>query len=298
SFLLNRKGRIDADLVLVETGNRILVDLDRAVAASTAAALDAFLFTEDVRIADRSDAFHQVQVHGPRAHEVLAAALGESEPIALDPHCAGAVTLAGVDVVVLRRDLTGEPGYAIIMPRDGAGAVWAALLETDAVLAEGRRRIRPVGWYAFNVARIEAGTPLFNIDFGATNLPHETGLIDARVHFAKGCYVGQEVVARMHNLGRPKQILVGLRMRADRLPVADGQVFAPGDDGAIGTPVGVVTSSTLSPMLGAAPIAFAMIRTVVAAAGRPVLVNAEGEQVEADLGPLTFWTPGAPGAST
>ena len=67
------------------------------------------------------------------------------------------------------------------------------------------------GWGgAFNIARIEAGTPLFHVDYGPDNLPHETGVIATRTSFRKGCYLGQEVVARMESLGKPKQRLVGV----------------------------------------------------------------------------------------
>jgi aminomethyltransferase len=147
---------------------------------------------------------------------------------------------------------------------------------------------RPAGWFATNTARLEAGTPYFRIDFGPTNLPHESGVLDSRVSFTKGCYPGQEVVARLQHLGKPKQKLVGLRIEGDLLPVSEAQVFAFVDGGSIGEQVGVVTSSGLAPMLGAASVAFAMIAVSSYADGTRVLVNAEGEQVAARVGPLRF----------
>ena len=98
----------------------------------------------------------------------------------------------------------------------------------------------------------------------------------------------------MQNLGKPKQRLVGLRISRDLLPVAGAQVFERRADATMGDEVGVVTSSTLSPMLGAAPIAFAMIKTSHAALGSTVLVNAEGDQTEAVVGDLRFWPPDRP----
>ena len=147
--------------------------------------------------------------------------------------------------------------------------------------------MRPVGWFAFNIACVEGGTPLFRTDFGPDNLPHETGVVDRRVSFTKGCFLGQEVVARMERRGRASRTLVGLRVRRDLLPVASAQVFAQAGAGA-GDSVGFVTSSTFSPMLGARPIAFAMMRAAHAGPGKTVLVGAEGEECQASVDDLRF----------
>ncbi len=285
SFWLNRKGRIEADLLLIELGTQLLIDLDVHQAQHTLTTLNDFIFTEDVEIRNISEEKHHIAVHGKRALEVIAAA-SDDDDFTLGPNCAASVLIASTDVVVARRDVTGEIGIELMMEATHAPAVWERLVETDHQLAEGKRRVRPIGWYALNIARIEAGTPLFNIDFGPTNLPHETGLLKDRVSFTKGCYIGQEVVARMENLGKPKQMLVGLRIEGDLLPVAEAQVFAQTAEGEMGDQIGLVTSSTLSPLRASAPIAFAMIRTQYAREGETVLVNAEGEQVKAVVTPL------------
>jgi folate-binding protein YgfZ len=287
TFWLNRKGRIDADLLIVELGEEMLIDVDIHQAAAAATTLESFIFTEEIELADVSDLNHRIQVHGPSAEAVIARA-AELDEWSLEPLRAKRATIAGVETIIVRRDQTGEVGLELTVPYDDAAAVWDALLATDEALFEGRRRIRPIGWFAFNIARIEAGTPLANVDFGATNLPHETGLLRERVSFTKGCYLGQEVVARTENLGRPKQTLVGLRITDDALPIAGAQVFARADDG-MGDQIGVVTSSTLSPMLGNQPIAFAMLKSTKAAEGSTVLVSAEGDQVDAVVGPLRMW---------
>ena len=285
SFWLNRKGRIESDLLVAELGDRIEVELPLDRAVPTVRTLGAFLFSEDVAIEDASGRFHRLELHGPAAASTLAI-VGAAPPG--EGGCAD-TSIAGVPVTIMRDDATGEAGFTIAAPRDRVGEVWDAIVAARDAAEGPRRRVRPVGWLAFNIARIEAGTPLFGIDFGVENLPHETGVIASRVSFRKGCYLGQEVVARMESLGKPKQILVGLRPERDLLPVAGGQVFELNDDGSMGAPVGTVTSSTISPLLGAAPIAFASVRTAHAEPGRRVLVNAEGEQVIAKVAPLKFW---------
>lgn len=296
SFWLNRKGRIDADLLLIELGDRTLLDVDVHRVELTVRTLGEFVFTEDVRITDATAELYHLAVHGPQAFLVVGGAAGSA--FSIDDCRAQVVDIAGTEVVVARRDLTGEVGLELIAPYDRAGAVWDALLATDDTVGGGGRRVRPVGWYALNTARIEAGTPLYNVDFGPTNLPHETGVLHDRVSFTKGCYLGQEIVARTESLGRPKQVLVGLRPGRDLLPVAGGQVFAAAEEAgaSMGPLIGVVTSSTLSPMLGSAPIAFAMIKSSHAEPGTIVVVNAEGAQTDAVVGGLRF-LPGGLGAT-
>ncbi len=278
-FWLNRRGRIVADMLLAELGDRLVVDLDVHAAQRAVASLSEFLFAEDVRITDAGDSFHHVAVHGPQAPAVISAATGTPD---LPDEGACELLIDGVAVVAARVDQTGEPGFELIMPRPEAEAVWDALLAAGEAIGQ-ECRVRPIGWHAFNIARVEAGTPLYNIDFGPDNLPHESGVLKDRVSFTKGCYLGQEIVARTENLGRPKQQLVGLRPVRDLLPAAGTEVLAEGK------PIGVVTSSTLSPMLGRAPIAFAMLRSGHSAPGSVVQLEAEGEQTEAVVGALRFY---------
>jgi folate-binding protein YgfZ len=262
----------------------MLVDVDVYAAAYTVRTLSDYVFTENVVIADVTEGFHHLAGHGPQAERIVAAAAGDAP--ALENLRAQTVNVAGVEVIVARRDQTGDIGLELIVPYGQAEKVWDALLGA----AEGRQRVRPVGWFALNIARIEAGTPLYGIDFGPENLPHETGVLHDRVSFTKGCYLGQEIVARTDSLGKPKQVLAGLRPTRDLLPVAGAPVYAPADgqSGGSGPQVGVVTSSTLAPMLGSVPIAFAMIKTGHAEPGTTVIVSAEGEHTAATVGELCF----------
>lgn len=314
SFWLSRKGRIDADLRLIETEARCVVDLDRMVAASAARTLGEFVFAEDVAIEDRSATFRRLAMHGPLAPRALAAALTRTTGPSVDalkPGWACEGTIEGVDVLVDRHDTTGEIGFEFLVPVEGVARVWETLL--SAVEADDGGRA--AGWHAYNIARIEAGWPLFLIDFGPANLPHESGVLRDRVSFSKGCYLGQEIVARMESLGRPKQSLVAVRI--DEAP--QGEQIAPPDRppehpsekaltantlrqpetgaavfGAEGDePIGAVTSSALSPMLGDAPIAFAQVRTQHAAAGAALRVATPGGLIGAKVQDgLTFWRRG------
>jgi folate-binding protein YgfZ len=314
SFWLNRKGRIDADLRIIELGSRTLLDLDAHAVQRTLAGLEAFIITEDVQLRDLTESMHRLALHGPTAAALLQAI---STPLAglpiadLTPGRAALVAIAGAEVIADRDDSTGEPGLELTLPAAAALSVYQQLIEAGQEHDGGsagpasRFRLRPAGWHAFNIARIEAGRPLYNLDFGPDSLPHETGIIRDRVSFTKGCYLGQEVVARMESRGHSKRQLVALRLESSesrpslaetRLPATGALVYP--DASAAADPIGAVTSSTLSPMLGGEPICFAAIKPDHAAPGSSVRIAAQ-EPAEAAALPmirgtvqpsLTFWT--------
>lgn len=276
AFLTNRKGRIDADLVIALLPDALVIDTLVHDVEAVRSALEKMVFSEDVALETRTASHARLTLAGPRAAAALKA-LGLAAPSAE----AGAwrVAFGGGHAEIMRLDEFGADGCAITVSRDDAPALWLSLTTFGA---------RPAGWFATNTARLEAGTPYFRIDFGPTNLPQETGVLESRVSFTKGCYPGQEVVARLQHLGKPKQRLVGLRVEGDLLPVSEAQVFAFVEGGSIGEQVGVVTSSGLAPMLGAVPVAFAMLSSSSYADGTRVLVNAEGSQVPATVGSMRF----------
>ncbi|MFI5378046.1 MAG: glycine cleavage T C-terminal barrel domain-containing protein [Tepidisphaerales bacterium] len=127
------------------------------------------------------------------------------------------------------------------------------------------------GWAAFNTVRIEAGRPIFGIDYDESVLPAETGQLNRAVSFTKGCYLGQEIVARMHAREQVSRLIVGIRMDADALPVAGVKIHD-----AAGNEVGGITSSTVSPVLSRAAICLGIVRRAHAAMGARLHIPAEG----------------------
>ncbi len=308
SFWLNRKGRIDADLRVLVLEDRVMLDLDALTTERARSTLDAFVITEDVRIEDASEEWARFEVHGPTAMLAMqAVAVGKNDqpPADLAPGESCRAEIAGAEVLLDRQDDCGEIGIHLWVRSSDAERVWVRLVQacvphedehgrTDERAAQARIRMRPAGWHAYNIARIEAGTPLYNIDFGEQSLPGETGVLRDRVHFKKGCYLGQEVVARMDALGKPKQTLVALRFEHN--PRGEIVQPFPGEhvmvmEGDSAQTVGAVTSSTISPMLGGEAVAFAQVRTKFAENPDAALeVAAEGARVRATIQPsLRFW---------
>lgn len=324
SFWLNRKGRIDADLRVIVLPERVLLECDAHAAKRTLDGLTAFIISEDAAITDLSAIAHRLALHGPTAARLLAAT---STPVAgpsiesLQPNQTCIVRIADAESIIDRRDQTGEVGLDLIVPTAHARAIYELLLQRGfphehvheralphlSTELSAQVRLRPGGWHAFNIARIEAGTPLYYIDFGPNSLPAETGVVDDRVSFTKGCYLGQEVVARMHARGHSKRKLVALLAdpNAARPPSDPGD---PNDPYLAGMPqpvsgaqvlphtgeaaesVGVITSSTLSPMNAATAVCFAAIKNDLASPGARFRVATESESlimvVQPSLGTL------------
>lgn len=301
TFWLNRKGRIDADIRLVQLGDRALFDLDAHTVAPTVESLNAFIFAEDCELKDVTAGMHVLQLVGPTSVELIE--LVTETPPPADGE-AVETTIGESAVIVVRSGAIGVPSFRLIVPTDRAVAVHEALLNAgspaglDAVGEEdghveddgtpaARIRLRRAGWHALNIARIEAGLPRFMLDFGPNNLPGETGVLRDRVSFTKGCYLGQEVVARMDALGKPKQILVSITCTKQTLsddrtdpvhPVTGSHVFTRGD---AEKPIGAVTSATLSPSLGNVPVCFAQVKWGSHEPGTELTIQAEGLELDA-----------------
>ncbi|HSV12636.1 MAG TPA: glycine cleavage T C-terminal barrel domain-containing protein [Tepidisphaeraceae bacterium] len=272
AFLLNAKsGRIIADTNVLELGERTLLEMDARLVLTVAEALEKYRFSEQVKFSDQVGQFHEIALHGPQALAVLSEALGSPMP-AMEPLGVWQTTLFGVPTIIWRDDPAAVPGYHLIVPTEAARTIWMNLLSRFGASTEsGKRSLRPTGWAAFNATRIESGRPLFGIDFDDTILPAETGQLSRAVSFTKGCYPGQEIVARMHARQQVAKQLVGIRFADDHLPMAGATVF---DDQS--NQIGGITSSTISPVLSNAAIALGYVKKPFIPVGSVVSVPAEG----------------------
>jgi folate-binding protein YgfZ len=283
AFYLNTKGRIVVDVNVLERGDRTILEMDARMVAPVAAAFEKYRFSEQVQFTDRTGARHQMGLYGPASREVLAGASGSGTPV-LEALGSAQAKLFDVEVVVYRDDIIGGPGCVLIVPTESAKTIWMNLLAKFGDSQEiGRRLLRPVGWAAFNAARIEAGRPIFGIDFDESVLPAETGQFNRAVSVTKGCYLGQEVVARMYARQQVARQLAGIRMEGDALPIAGAKIL---DDQS--NEIGGVTSSTLSPVLSNTAICLGYLKRPFFAPGTIVNVPAEGSLRKGTVVELPF----------
>lgn len=286
AFLLTAKGRIAMDMHILHSEDATLLEIDARLGEGLVRQLEKHHFSEEVRFLDAGSQLGRLSLTGPKASALLAkVADGGVEGLA-EPLRHAKRSIAKTTVTIFRLDHCGEAGYEIIAPRDHLVSLWQVLHEAGNGHGEGPENaigLRAIGWSAFNTARIEAGTPLFAIDITESNLPMETGAWYARaVSITKGCYLGQEIVARMHAHNSVGRMFVGLRVEGVRLPIAGTDIL----DGA--AQAGMITSSCMSPMLGGVPIAMGYVKKAYAQPGRVVEVLAEGAAM-ATVVQLPFW---------
>ncbi|MFN7021049.1 MAG: YgfZ/GcvT domain-containing protein [Phycisphaerales bacterium] len=298
SFLLDRKGRIAADLRVVQLAERTLALGEVFAVERAKEALDKYIIAEDVTVADLTGTHHVLSVHGPAAAAIVAGACDEGSAGVAEIAAGSTLerVVAGAPAVIERQDWCGEIGLTLVVEAARAKAVygavstpWSARGPGDAA-AQQTALARRVGWHALNIARIEAGTAVYMLDFGPDSLPHETGdaTLADRVSFKKGCYLGQEIVARMQSLGHPKQKLVGLRASGSA-PGGSSQAQATTGTAVLESAeagaavVGAVTSSAFSPMNSGEHVCFAMVKWSFTAAGKVVYLDTGGEPVAATV---------------
>jgi tRNA-modifying protein YgfZ len=279
---LTPQGRMIADMSVLELGDLVLVDLDPAVTTAVIQRLDQFIFSEDVKLGDLTEAFGRLTVAGPLAARVVAAVLsdaerpcpGEGELAGWSEFRGGRASFLGETGLVAASRETGESGFDLYVERPRVGDLAAALV------AAGATRATDADW---DVLRVEAGRPAFGVDMGADTIPLEAGIEDRAISFTKGCYPGQEVVIRIlhRGQGRVARRIAGLRVAGDGVP-GRGDVLRAGDREA-----GRVTSAVWSPRMGG-PIALAMVQRDFLAPGTELAVLHGDETLTATVVTLPF----------
>lgn len=229
--LLDRKGHMQADLRVLRVGEEaILLDTEPAAKDAALRHLTMYSIGRDVQVLDASAERGAVSLIGPRAVEIAG-----TPPL---PEFANeATTIAGVDVVAVgTRD-----GIDLLHPAAERERVVAALGEAGAV---------EVSLEAVEILRVESGVPRFGAEMDTATMPAEAGIVEDAVSFTKGCYIGQETVARLHYKGKPNRHLRGLRLSGAAAP---GAALRLGEK-----EVGTLGGSVVSPLLG--PIGLAIVR--------------------------------------
>ena len=272
--LVNAKGRMQSDLNIYILADEILLDFEPGYGATVAQRLEKYIIADDVQVVDVAAHYGLISVQGPEASEVIRAWGFERSAVKPTPDpsregnepTAGATPLpafgtAGAgfvqlptkpanfvsfkaptlgEIYLMNLPRIGSAGFDLFVPTAALGAV-ADKLITAAKAVGGRA----CGWQALEMGRIEAGIPRFGVDMDETNLPPEAGIEGRAVSYTKGCYIGQEVIARVRTYGQVAKALRGLRL-ADSIKVLPqkGDKLYRGDK-----EIGFVTSAVASPTL-------------------------------------------------
>lgn len=260
TLLLDGKGHVLADLDLLETDDCLLGCTGRAVAGQVVEVLSRYVLRAQVSMEPCPDTIGLALV-GPGTRETLDA-LGVSPPEGLPSSMSGEI--AGAPARVLRTP-TLPAGLEVVVARDAAIGVAEAILDAGAV---------PVGADALEMLRIEAGIPAHGAELTGTELPQEARL-EAWVDFDKGCYLGQETVARLQYRGHVNRLLCGFQTAEPLQPATD---LLDGD-----RTVGTITSAGRSDRCG--PIALGYLRRDLAEEGT-VVATGSGVAVRVSATPM------------
>lgn len=242
AFLLDKNGKVLAFVYVFVGPDSLVLETVSEQGQYLVEHLDRYLIREKVELADRSSEWGELYLAGPNSAERLTDC-GVIDPPHVRLACVD-TTIAGVPVMLRRVDFTAPGGYLIAFPREASDTIRQALLQAGATTSDSA---------AFDTARIEAGTPLFGRDITHDNLPQEVGRDALAISFVKGCYLGQETVARIDALGHVNRTLVTLRFEDTEVPPPGAAISDATRE------VGKVTSSTLSPQR-CAPLALAYVR--------------------------------------
>jgi len=231
ALVLSPHGHVEHHLLVAETGGTSWLDVEPGTTADLLRYLDGMRFLLRVEPRDASAELAVLSLVGPRTPDVLTAA---GLPVPAEPYDVAPLAGSGAG---------GSDGFVRRMPWPGTGG--ADLLVPRPALPELADRLRAAGaaaagTWAFEALRVVARRPRLRHEVDHRTIPHEVGWIGVAVHLDKGCYRGQETVARVHNLGRPPRRLVLLHLsgESEQLPATGTPVSAEGRPaGLVGTAV-------------------------------------------------------------
>ena len=240
AMLVNAKGKVQSDLNLFALADELLLDFEPGFTRAVTERLEKYVIADDAQLVDAAPHYGLLSVQGPRAAEAVAL-LGleiELPKILRAVATINDTTLGTLYLVNLPR--TGTAGFDLYVPAAALAAVFDKLLAAARVVGGCA-----AGWQALETARIEAGIPRFGADFDETNLPSEAGLDATAVSYSKGCYIGQEVIARLRTYGQVAKALRGLRLAdsAAALPARGDKILK--DRKEVGYITSAVDSATL-----------------------------------------------------
>jgi folate-binding protein YgfZ len=272
---------MQSDLNLFVLAEELLLDCEPGLGRAVAERLEKYLVADDVQVVDVAALYGLLSVQGPQAGAVVRGLNLFPELPARAFDSVKVADLAAGEIYLMNHPRLGSMG------RDGFDLfVPAAALATTAdqlLAAAGAVGGRACGWQAFETTRIEAGLPRFGADMDETTIPLEAGLEARAVSYQKGCYIGQEVINRIHSLGHVNRRLCGLQLEADlpALPARGEKFFHDGRE------AGHFTSAVFSPRLQTA-IALGYVRREADQSGREFTWTCHGRPRTARLVALPF----------
>lgn len=264
AFLLDAKGHIRFHVLIACRPDCLLLDASPGVGEALVRHLDRYIIREKVTLADQTTELAELLVAGNHAPSVIQQVLSTTAPE--QPLDSVGLPEFGEPAFVQRSVQTAAPNFAVVVPRANLETLQQRLIAAGAVAC---------GFAVWNVARIEAGFPRAELDIGEKTLAQEVNRNDRTLNFRKGCYLGQETVARLDALGHVNRVLVGIR-QATELPPTPEIAASSSELTVADSVVGRITSQAYS----------AARRAVVGLAYVATAHSRAGSQLQSATGPF------------
>jgi glycine cleavage system T protein len=278
SSFLNHKGKMLTYFRVYALHDSLLLEDVGEIGDATLQVLRKFLlYGTKAKLENCAATWGQLLISGPRAADLIKAAFG-ADVTKLKPLTSVTQEIDGRQALLLRTEETGETDVEVLLPADGLTAAWERLLDAGAPMG-----LTLFGIQARESLRLEAGLARVGKDLTEEIVPPEANLEGIAFSLSKGCYPGQEVVARMDTYGSVRRRLVGLALKGSAIPPHEAKLFS-GD-----REVGWVSSAALSPTLGH-PIAFGFPLRDFIQPGTALTVEIDGQRHEATVQALPFYS--------
>ena len=239
--LTTAKAKMLSDCRVYCLPDALMLDLEPEMVEKVTQHLDRYIIASDVTIENLSDSWGLLTLIGPTAPAILAQLTSQAAPPEKE-HSIISLIFEGFKLLVSRNEFTGEAGYDLFIPNNGLETLWGHLHQIGA-----EHGLQPVGLEALDSLRVEAGIPRYGVDMDESHFPMEAGIEKRAISYTKGCYIGQETIARADTYGRMNRRLIGLELSGEAPPSKGTTVTAPGDPA---KNIGLITSAVKSPTLG------------------------------------------------
>jgi len=239
SLFLNPQGHIQAEIETYALAEKLFCVSYAMIRERLVPAMDRYIIMDDVTLEDQSEERGTVGLEGPKAEAVIGE-LANVKLSELEELESREASVNGIACRIVKRKPGEKPGAELLLHREQVPELWRVL--NDMVMRQGGR---PAGYTALNALRLEQGVPWFGYDFGEKQIPHEAGLQDSHISYAKGCYTGQEIVERVRSRGQVNRVRVNLQFEGEAAPEANAALLSEGKE------AGYVTRTGFSPAVQA-----------------------------------------------
>jgi folate-binding protein YgfZ len=266
-YILNPQGRIQADATVFHRGDHLLLTSELSQLTKIKEYFDRYIIMDDVEINDVTEKLASIGVAGPLAAETLTRAGLLPRGLAVGEVIDS--TFNGLGYSISRSPIEVNDSYEIWFAPENFAVIWDTIVNAGAA---------PAGSTAIEWQRVLKGLPRIGIDIGERELPQETGQ-EYALHYAKGCYIGQEIVERIHSRGNVNRVFSGLQLDGEAAPARGTKIIANDKE------VGEVTTSAVIPVAGSnRAVALGYLRREASAPGTTLKIA----ESNATVVPLPF----------